>query len=56
MEKERVLQVVESMSNEVNLDELLNRLYVLEQIDEGERSLVNEGGVAHEDVKQRYDS
>jgi hypothetical protein len=54
MQKETVLQVVEAMADDLNLDELLNRLYVLEQIEEGERSLATEGGVPHEEVKQRY--
>jgi hypothetical protein len=54
MQKETVLQVVESMSEEIDLDELLNRLYVLQQIEEGERSLANEGSVSHEDVKKRF--
>jgi len=54
MQKETVLQVVESMPEEVDLDELLNRLYVLDQIEEGERSLAEEGAVPHEEVKQRY--
>lgn len=54
MQKETVLQVVESMPDEVDLDELLNRLYVLDQIEDGERSLTAEGGIPHEEVKQRF--
>ena len=54
MQKETVLQVLDSMSDDVDLDELLNRLYVLEQIEEGERSLTTEGGVPHEEVKKRF--
>jgi len=54
MQKDTVLQVVESMPQEVNLDELLNRLYVLDQIEAGERSLAEEGGVPHEQVLKRY--
>jgi hypothetical protein len=54
MHKETVMQVVESMPEDVDLDELLNRLYVLDQIEEGERSLADEGGVPHEEVKQRF--
>jgi hypothetical protein len=42
------------MPEEVDLDELLNRLYVLQQIEAGERSLATEGGVPHEEVRQRY--
>jgi hypothetical protein len=54
MQKETVLQVVESMPQEINLDELLNRLYVLDQIEAGERSLADEGGVSHDQVLKRY--
>jgi len=54
MQKETVIQVVESMSDEIDLDELLNRLYVLNQIEEGERSFASEGGVPHEEVKKRF--
>lgn len=54
MQKETVRQVVESMPEDVDLDELLNRLYVLDQIEDGERSLAEEGSIPHEEVKQRY--
>jgi hypothetical protein len=54
MQKETVLEVVESMPDEVDLDELLNKLYVLEKIEEGERSLREEGGVPHDDVAKRF--
>jgi hypothetical protein len=54
MQKETILQVVDSMPDDVNLDELLNRLYVLAQIEEGERALVAEAGVAHDDVKRQF--
>ena len=47
MQKETILQVVEKMPEDVNLDELLNRLYVLDQIEEGERSLVVGGPISH---------
>jgi hypothetical protein len=42
------------MPDDVDLDELLNRLYVLQQIEAGERSLADEGAVAHEDVQKRF--
>ena len=53
MQKETVRQVVEAMPDDVDLDDLLNRLYVLDQIEEGERSLAKEGGIPHEEVKKR---
>jgi hypothetical protein len=54
MQKETILQVVEKMPDDVDLDELLNRLYVLDQIEEGERSLAVDGPISHEDVKKRF--
>jgi hypothetical protein len=42
------------MPDDVDLDELLNRLYVLDQIEEGERSLTEEPSIPHEEVKRRY--
>ncbi len=54
MQKETVLQVLDSMSEEVDLDKLLDRLYVLDQIRQGERSLEVEGEIPHEEIKKRF--
>jgi hypothetical protein len=54
MQKETVMQVVEAMPDDIDLDALLNKLYVLEKIEQGERSLRDEGGVPHEEVLKRY--
>jgi hypothetical protein len=54
MRKETIRQVIDAMPDDVDLDELLNRLYVLDQIEEGERSLTDEGGIPHEEVKKRF--
>jgi hypothetical protein len=54
MQKDTVLQVVQSMSEDIDLDELLNKLFVLQQIEEGEQALAGEGGVSHEEVRKRY--
>jgi hypothetical protein len=55
MQKETVLQVVETMPEEIDLDQLLNRLYVLDQIEEGERSLHAEAPIEHEEIKRRLE-
>ena len=52
MQKETIRQVVEAMPDDIDLDELLNRLYVLDQIEEGERSLTEEEGVPHAQDKE----
>jgi hypothetical protein len=54
MQKGTIRQVIDSMPDDIDLDELLNRLYVLQQIEEGERSLVEEEPVPHDEVKQRF--
>jgi hypothetical protein len=54
MQKETILEVIEAMPEEIDLDQLLNRLYVLDQIEEGERSLAEQGAVPHDEVKQRF--
>jgi hypothetical protein len=54
MQKQTVLEVVESMPDEVNVDQLLNKLYVLEKIEAGERALAEQGGVSQEEVEKRY--
>ena len=54
MQKGTILQVIDAMPEDVDLDELLNRLYVLDQIEEGERSIQEEGPAPHVEVKQRF--
>jgi hypothetical protein len=54
MQKQTILQVIEGLSEDVDLDELLSRLFVLQQIDEGERSLTAEGSISHDEVKRRF--
>ena len=54
MQKQTVLHVVESMPENVDVVQLLNKLYVLEKIEAGERALTKRVGIPHEDVGQRY--
>ena len=54
MQKQTVLDVLESMPEDVDIDQLLNRLYVLEKIEAGERALVEQGGVPQAEVEKRY--
>ncbi|MCI0361647.1 MAG: hypothetical protein L0211_24450 [Planctomycetaceae bacterium] len=53
MQKQMVIEVVESMPDDVDLDQLLSKLYVLEKIKAGERALVERGGVPQADVEKR---
>jgi hypothetical protein len=54
MQRKKILRVVEAMPEEIELDELLNRLCVLQQIEAGERSYKVEGGIDHEEVQRRF--
>jgi hypothetical protein len=54
VQKQTILEVVQAMPDDVDLDDLLNGLYVLSQTEEGERSLMEEGSISHEEVKQRF--
>jgi hypothetical protein len=54
MQKQTVLEVVESMPDDVDVDELLSKLYVLEKIELGERALAEHGGVPQDEVEKRY--
>lgn len=54
MQKQTVLEVVESMPDDVDVDQLLNKLYVLEKIEVGERALAEQGGIPQEEVEKRY--
>jgi len=54
MQKQTVLDVVESMPENVDVDQLLNKLYVLEKIEAGERALAEKGGVSQAEVEKRY--
>jgi hypothetical protein len=54
MQKGTILQVIGAMPDDVDLDELLNRLYVLEQIQKGEDSLRDLKAASHDDVKKWF--
>ena len=54
MSKEKILQVIDSFPDDVDLDALLDRLYVMEKIEVGEQQLDRGEGVPHEDVVKRF--
>lgn len=53
MRKETVLEVVDSFPDEIDIDALLNRLYVMEQIEQGERDIDAGRFVTQEEAEQR---
>jgi predicted transcriptional regulator len=55
MTKEKVQQVVVDLPDEVDVDSLVEKLYLLEKIELGERQLARGEGVPHEEVKKRLE-
>jgi hypothetical protein len=53
MSKTQILEVIATLPAEVNLDDLLSKLYVLEKIEQGERQIDARQCVSHEDAKKR---
>jgi len=54
LQKETVLAAIKSMPDDINLKRLFSRLYVLEQIEAGERSLREEPTFSQEEVESRF--
>jgi hypothetical protein len=55
MLKEKVQQVVGEMPEDVDVDSLAERLYLLEKIELGERQLAQGEGIPHEEAKKRLE-
>jgi hypothetical protein len=55
MQKEKVQQVVGELPEEVDVDVLVEKLYLLEKIGLGERQLDRGEGITHEDAKRRLE-
>jgi len=53
MQKEKIQQVVGAMPEEVDIDALVEKLYLLQKIEQGEKQLAAGEGILHEDAKKR---
>ncbi len=53
MLKEKVQQVVGELPEDIDVDVLVEKLYLLEKIELGERQLAEGKGVLHEEAKKR---
>ena len=53
MDKGKVMQVLDGMSDEVDVEALVEKLYLLKKIDDAERQLSAGQGVSHEEAKRR---
>ena len=55
MHKATLQQMLVELPEEVNVDSLVEKLYLLEKIEQGERQLARGEGVPHEEAKRRLE-
>jgi hypothetical protein len=55
MQKEKVLQVVETLPENIDVDELTEKLYLLEKIEAGEREIARGEGIPHDEARRRLE-
>ena len=53
MQKEKVIAVLEDLPDEVDVDTLTERLYLLQKIDDAEKEIAAGKGIPHEEVRRR---
>lgn len=53
MHKDRIQAVVETLPEDVDIDDFMDRLYLLQKIEIGERQIANGEGIPHEEAKRR---
>ncbi|MBL9161990.1 MAG: hypothetical protein JNL18_04525 [Planctomycetaceae bacterium] len=53
MQKQRVQQLLDSFPDDVNVDAFLEKVYLLEKIEIGERQIEAGDVVPHDEAKQR---
>jgi hypothetical protein len=56
MQKQTIQQVLDELPDDVDVDQLLDRIILLEKIDDAEKRLAAGEGVEHEAAKQRLAS
>lgn len=55
MEKTRIRQVVDELPDEVDVDALMERLYLLQKIDNAEKQIAAGQGIPHQEAKKRLE-
>jgi ABC-type uncharacterized transport system ATPase subunit len=55
MHRETVQQVVGELPEEVDVDTLVEKLYLLEKLELGEQQLARGEGIPHEEAKKRLE-
>ena len=56
MHREKIKQVVDAFPEEVDMDVLMEKLYLLDKIEQGERQIAEGKCISHEEVKERLKS
>ena len=51
--KQEVIQMIQSLPNEVTIDEIMAELYFKSQVDAGLKELDDGKGISHEEVEKR---
>jgi hypothetical protein len=51
MTKEKTLSILQDLSNQFEIDDLIEKLIFMEKVDKGLEQAKNSDGVKHEDVK-----
>jgi hypothetical protein len=55
MKKQEVMAVLDSLPEDVDVDSLTERLYLLQKIDAAERQIAAGQGIPHEEAKKRLE-
>ena len=53
MQREKLLSVIQELPDEVDVDALTERLYLLQKIDDAEKEIAAGKGLPHEEVRRR---
>ena len=53
MQREKVLSVLQELPEEVDVDALTERLYLLQKIDAAEKEIAAGKGIPHDEVRRR---
>ena len=53
MQREKVLSVLQELPEEVDVDSLTGRLYLLQKIDDAEKEIAAGKGIPHDEVRRR---
>jgi hypothetical protein len=53
MQREKIKQVIDDFPEEVDMDAFMEKLYLLDKIEQGEKQLAEGKGISHDEVKER---